>query len=376
MLQQVLWIIITIVAIIILKKVAKNNESKTRKVIKIILIYMFVQRLILQIIKTYLQLETPYWRAIIPIHLCSLMVYILPITVCLNLKKLKEPIYFLSIVGGVVTIFMGDYFTKSSFNFSDFEAVFAHTVLVVIPLGIMTIEHLKFNLKEVFKTVVIFAIIGIWCTFINCILGICGQESNYLYLVTNMLPNNLGGKYFALIYEGIFFTVLIITYFIRNKLEDIKKEIVYEKWKIILVIINVIVLSFTLIEMNQKFAIGKEHKEKIDILTVTSIYQIQNTIGNTQFDVEKQLERLFKNVTARETEIIEKDNTIEVLFEDNNKKIEISKSRLNLVESQKQLIIQKIFFKVVMLSQTIISFIDILVIVKIYIKGRKIKNEQ
>ena len=360
--RHLLWAIFVILITYFIVKLGKKCPKKTKKIIKIILCFMFLQRIVKQSILAYLQVETPYWRSILPVHLCSILIYLLPIVVIFNIKSIKKPTYYLSILGGVITVVLGEYFDSKFMNYWTIEAIFAHSVLIITSIRMLTIEKERFTSKDVFKTIVMILIIGTWATIINCVLGMQGYQTDYLYMVNNILPNNLGGKYFVFIYEIAFFIVLFLVYFLSNKKnkEDMKKEIREKKLSKLLIFINVVVLSTTLILFTNIFAIPKMTEEEQEIIFAINFSQIPRLTGQSQNIettkiIEDSIRDLYqKDVTAEE----EKDKFI-IIDNEKNKEYIIYKSDVDITEKIKERIIDPILLKIFLTMQIILIVIDI-----------------
>ena len=251
--RHLLWIIFTIIIIVILLKASKKHKEEVNKFCRGVLIFMFFQRLINQLVRTILMVEHPFWRAIFPIHLCSIMIYLLPIVVTFDIKKLKKPVYFFSVLGGVITIIDGDYFSSLFMPFGTIEGIFAHTVITVASITLMhnAKEHFEYkDVATISKMIVVFAL---WATMFNMILLRIGQHPNYLYLVRNMLP--FGGKYFVYIYLIILVFLIFSTYILNNSknLKKVKEDLSKNKKKIFVASILVIIYTFILIILNNLF---------------------------------------------------------------------------------------------------------------------------
>ena len=251
--RHLIWVIIAIIIVIILVKLSKKNKTAITKFCKYVLIFMFLQRFINQMVRAVLMIENPFWRAIFPIHLCTIMIYLLPIVVVFNLEKIKKPVYYLSVLGGVITILDGDYFSSLFLPFSVFEGTFAHTVLVAFPIVLMKMNNEHFTLKDVKKIFIILGIIATWATMFNMILLHMGHGPNYLYLVRNMLP--IGGKYFVYIYLAIFTIILITTYLLNNikRMKQLVSDVNNNKYKILLSTVLIIIYTYILIILNNLF---------------------------------------------------------------------------------------------------------------------------
>ena len=229
--RHFIWIGLTIllVAVIFAIKKRKTND-KIFKVLKVLLVIMFLCRLARQVQATVLGVESPYWRAIFPIHLCSIMIYLLPIVVLFNLDKIKKPVYFLSILGGFITILDGDYFDSLFMTFGTIEGIYAHTLILLASIFLLKYEGKRFDIKDYIKSLTGITIIALWATIFNVILGLYYTGSNYLFLVHNMLP--IGGKYFIYLYFIIYIVLLSAFYFGLNVKH--KKDMVREikaNWK-------------------------------------------------------------------------------------------------------------------------------------------------
>ena len=253
--RHFIWIgltILLIAAIFIIKK--KKTNDKIFKVLKVLLAIMFLTRLARQVQATMLGVESPYWRAIFPIHLCSIMIYLLPIVVLFDLEKIKKPVYFLCILGGTITILDGDYFDSLFMTFGTLEGMYAHTLILLTSIFLLKYENERFDLKEYIKTLFGITIIALWATIFNIILGVFYHGSNYLYLVHNMLP--IGGKYFIFIYFLIYIVLLSIFYFclnIKHK-EEMKKEL-QKGWKnVVITFLIMLVLAYIVTTLTRLFA--------------------------------------------------------------------------------------------------------------------------
>lgn len=251
--RHLLWIIITIAIVIILIKLSKKHKKDVNKFCKGILIFMFVQRLINQIVRAVLMIENPFWRALTPAHLCTIMIYLLPIVVVFDIKKIKKPVYFFSVLGGIITILDGDYFGSLFMPFGTLEGIFAHTVITTTAITLMHNEKEHFNLKDVKLIYFMMAIMTLWATSINMILLHMGHGPNYMYLVRNMLP--IGGKYFVYIYLVIFTIIVFATYILNNlkKKRKVKRELKANKFKILIASVMVVAYTYVLIILNNIF---------------------------------------------------------------------------------------------------------------------------
>lgn len=207
-----IWIILIIVLAIYLYKYFKIREKKGRKFLIITSSILFIVRFSNQLTRAIIGAEVPAFRAF-PFHLCTVMTFLLPIVIIFNLKKLKNAVYPLSIMGGIITVFINGYFDNSFLTFSSIEGMTAHSLLIILPIVDMAVSHFSLNIKKIYEPIILIFILMGWATLGNEVF-FKGYDTNYMYLKKNELPNDFGGKYYFLIYVTIFFILLSLVYFI------------------------------------------------------------------------------------------------------------------------------------------------------------------
>ena len=253
--RHFIWIAIAIGLFIAIKMIKdKKTNDKIYKILKVLLAIMFLTRLGRQIYAACVMAENPYWRAIFPIHLCSTMIYLLPIVVLFNIKPLKHPVYFLSILGGTITILVGDYFDSLFMTFGTLEGTYAHTLILVSSIFLLNYEQERFTADDFIKCCMAMCLLGLWSTIFNVILGQYYSGSNYLYLVRNMLP--FGDSCFRFIYL-IIYTGLAFGFYILLNIKDkkqIKKDLEAKKVHIFAILTIMIILAFVITVITDKYA--------------------------------------------------------------------------------------------------------------------------
>ena len=208
--RHFIWMFLVIVFSIGLYKLFKKHKVRGGKTVLILAIYMFSVRLVNQIVRAIIGAEVPAWRAF-PFHLCTMMSFVLPLVVVFNLKKFKLPIYTLSIMGGVITIFLGEYFDNGFLTFAALEGMITHTLLVLIPLIELATNKYQFLFKKMWQVFVAIIILMLWATLANNVF-FKNYDTNYMYLKANGLPGNLGGDYYFLIYAALFIVMNFIIF--------------------------------------------------------------------------------------------------------------------------------------------------------------------
>ncbi|NLD26128.1 MAG: YwaF family protein [Acholeplasmataceae bacterium] len=204
------WMVLVIVLGVGLYKLFRKYPRAGKITVSILLGTLFSVRLVNQIIRAIIGAEYPALRAF-PFHLCTVMTFMLPIVYFFKLDKLKTAVYVLSMMGGIITIIVGDYFSNSFLTFSAFEGITAHSLLVLVPIIEIALGHFKLEYKNIWQVFVgILLLIG-WAALANEVF-FKEYNTNYMYLKRNALPGNIGGDYYFLIYSGIFLVMLNIIF--------------------------------------------------------------------------------------------------------------------------------------------------------------------
>lgn len=216
------WIIITIVLAIGLYKVFSKHNKAGKITISILLGLLLVTRLTNQTIRACIGAEVPAWRAF-PFHLCTIMTFMLPLTYFFKWDKMKTSVYVLSMMGGIITIIIGDYFDSKFMTFSTLEGMSAHMILLLVPIYEIAIGEFNLQIKRIWQPVVLMLALMGWAMLANDVF-FKDYDTNYMYLKRNALPGNLGGDYYFLIYITIFFILLGLIFGIPELYRKIKSK--------------------------------------------------------------------------------------------------------------------------------------------------------
>ena len=204
------WIVIVVLLCIGLYKLFKKYPKAGKITVIILLASLFSVRLVNQTIRAIIGAEVPAWKAF-PFHMCTVMTFLLPIVYFFKLNKFKEAVYVLSMMGGIITIIVGDYFDDTFMTFSTLEGMSAHTILVIVPLIEISLGNFKLEYKNIWKVFAGMIVLLGWAILANEVF-FRGYDNNYMYLKENGLPGNLGGDYYFLIYVLIFILLISIIY--------------------------------------------------------------------------------------------------------------------------------------------------------------------
>jgi uncharacterized membrane protein YwaF len=204
------WMILVVLISVTLWHLFRRYKKAGRIFCYVILGMLFIIRLSNQTFRAAIGAEIPAVMAF-PFHMCTVMTFLLPITFYLKLRPIKEAVYALSLMGGVVTVINGDYFESAFLPFQYIEGIWAHTVLVVIPIIFAAVGEWKIEIKNCWKPFAGLLVLCGWATLANDVF-FKAYNTNYMYLKENGLPGNFGGKYYILVYAVIFVLLLIFIY--------------------------------------------------------------------------------------------------------------------------------------------------------------------
>ncbi len=299
--RHIFWIATIIIIAIILYQFCKKDKVKGKKLVKAIVTVVLTIRIVLQIIKTIVGNSLPHGRDLIPGQMCTILIYLLPLTILCNWKKIRTPVCVLSMMGGIMTFLINDYFDSRFISFYALEGIWAHTMLFVIPIALMGLGEFKLEAKNIWQVIVTMLIMLCWATFLNKVVFV-KYKANYFYLENNMLPGNLGGKYFFFIYIIIFFVLLFLIFMIPVLYKNIAKVLIKEnknlkKKLMIITIINILIISLlvTICAISRRKPKISEEEEKVNLAVLLS--SIENK--STEF-AQEQIQRRLDSIVGED----------------------------------------------------------------------------
>lgn len=208
--RHFVWMIIAIALPIALYQLFKRKKKAGEITVIILCALLFTTRTVNQIFRAAVGAEIPAWRAL-PFHLCTMMTFLLPLTMVFNWKKIKPCIYVLSMMGGIITVIVGDYFDDAFMTFATLEGMTAHTLMICLPVIEMATGGFKLRIKDCWQPIVGVVILIGWAMLANKVF-FKDYNTNYMYLERNALPGNLGGDHYFLIYCIIFLVMWMMIF--------------------------------------------------------------------------------------------------------------------------------------------------------------------
>jgi uncharacterized membrane protein YwaF len=196
------WMVAVIIISVALFQVARHKPKLGKILLISIASALFIVRLVHQTYRGIAGVEVP-WFSAFPWHMCTVLTFVLPIVIVFDIKVLKQAVYMLSIMGGIITVLVGDYFVDLFLPFSAIEGISAHTLLIALPIMEIGLGTFKFKINKYWEVIGATLILMAWATLANEVI-FKGYDTNYMYLRHNGLPANIGGDYYILVYVGIF----------------------------------------------------------------------------------------------------------------------------------------------------------------------------
>ena len=169
-------------------------------------------------------------QIILPIHFCSVIIWVLILSILLDYKPLLG---FGSICGFfgclVYLLYPAEGLGASFIHLRAFNSIFTHSVGFVICINMLIYKMVKLDIKDMWKTFVLLAGMVVWAGIMNWIFpyDTNGNLNNYMFMIKNPtgfstepIPYQL---VFALLAVVVFSSFYLIPYWI-NKHKSKKAE--------------------------------------------------------------------------------------------------------------------------------------------------------
>ena len=129
-----------------------------------------------------------------PWHLCNIAMFLIPIVVIFNFKKLFYFTYFINVFGAVLAMFMPNYSSNATiFNPSIVQFWMNHMMAFMMPLLCVALKlYDRPKLKEFFISMGWFALYYVIILFLNPIFGAYGHNTDYFFINSNFIADKLG----------------------------------------------------------------------------------------------------------------------------------------------------------------------------------------
>lgn len=154
----------------------RRSSEQTRGRVRIILVVaMWAQELGWHLWNVL----TGQWgvRTMLPLHLCSAMVWVSGIMLLTRSRRLYEIVYFLGIGGALQALLTPDLKDYSFPHYRFFETFFAHTMIITAALFMTFVEGFRPTWRALGRTLLVAAAYAVVVFVLNAALG-----SNYLFI--------------------------------------------------------------------------------------------------------------------------------------------------------------------------------------------------
>ncbi len=207
--RHFLWIAVVIALAILGFRFFRRHPAAGKTFILIAVLSLFVVRFTNQTIRAIIGVEVP-WTQAFPFHMCTVLTFLLPLTILFDWKAIKTPVFVLAIMGGTITMLMGDYFSDRFLTFFAFEGMSAHSLLILVPIFEIAIGRYQLDIRDSWKVVAGILVLMGWAMLANLVF-FKNLDPNYMYLMKNALPFGNDQNFFF-IYIGIFLVFFATIY--------------------------------------------------------------------------------------------------------------------------------------------------------------------
>ena len=218
--RHFIWIALTFILVFLLYFIFKKHKKSGLYFLIATSIFIFVFRVIKQIHRVNIGIEAPLNA--LPWHMCTVLSFLMPIVIIFNLKHLKTAVYSLGVMGGIITLAFGDYFYNTYLTIFDYEGMFTHSMLFILPIIDIAIGRFNFEFKKAYQCIIGILILLAWATLANDVI-FAGEDTNYMYLKHNELPFEIPGIPFFAIYAVIFMIFFLSIFGFPILYRNIKK---------------------------------------------------------------------------------------------------------------------------------------------------------
>jgi uncharacterized membrane protein YwaF len=208
-LRHFIWIFGTFLLLVVLYQYFKRKPKHARTVMVILCALLFLTRLTKQIYRAAAGIEDPALMAL-PWQLCTVMTFLMPVVVIFNIKRLKPVVYSLCMIGGIMTLFVGGYFGNAFLTIWEYEPMWAHMMLIIIPVIEMAAGNYKLEFKDAWQTVLGLFLCTAWALLADLVI-FAGYDTNNSELMRNQLGFDIPGVPYQVLYVivGVVFITMM-----------------------------------------------------------------------------------------------------------------------------------------------------------------------
>ncbi len=156
------------------------------------------------------------WMKLLPLHLCGLQIFFVPLAVFTENKYIREFVFSTSLLGGVAAIIFpsGIMDTYPMIHFQTLQSIIFHMVLIFVPLVLVLGQGFQPSLARFSKSVLILVACGFAAGWVDVNFG-----QNYMFILEAPLNtplvgifNAFGHRVYLLVLLGLVIFGMYLTY--------------------------------------------------------------------------------------------------------------------------------------------------------------------
>ena len=224
--RHIIMLVIAIVSAVGLSIIFFRKNYRAKRILLIVLasvllFFEITSRVVNIIIEETYSLQRIF-EILMPLHICSVAVWVVIIGV---FSKNKVLLNFAAIIGLIATVGFLGYpavgINRTYISFTCLYSITAHVTGFVLAILLMTLGFTKFEFKDIWIPFVCMAIMFAWGALVDFVIL---PGADYMYLRNDPLELNIGFPYHILyaIFLSVYITIFYIVYFIKEKIKKRK----------------------------------------------------------------------------------------------------------------------------------------------------------
>lgn len=186
-----LLLILIALSITVLTIIFKNKSKKAKDILIICIgVFDILLFLVYKICLSQDGYDFVIWKEL-PLHLCNINMFLIPISVILNNKYLKSFGFYVAPLGAVMALSFPEvgFYDNSIFLMRNVGYYGTHAIIIIMGVLLLTLGYLKLSFKDIFNLLIIAVILSLAIFVVNIIFfKLIGVETNYFY---TMNPNSI-----------------------------------------------------------------------------------------------------------------------------------------------------------------------------------------
>ena len=207
-------------SVIFYKKSERAKWILLRIIASILLFFEILSRVVNLIIANSYTVES-VCKIILPMHICSVAVWVLIIAV---FSKNKLLLNFASIVGLIATIsfltFPAAGINRTYISFTCLYSIVSHMLGFVASILLLTLKLTSYEFKDFWKTFLCFVLMFAWGVLLDFVIF---PGSDYMYLRNDPLELNLGFPY-QILYAVLLTIYILLVYWLSAIIKKFKSK--------------------------------------------------------------------------------------------------------------------------------------------------------